>query len=94
MTHIISCAQYDYFEIACMHHYKVELTLNNGDVVIGKAHNVKVVKDGDVRKEVLDLALINNQIINIELMTIHKMRAITDNLHFKVIQLDKNNSYN
>lgn len=94
MTHIISCAQYDYFEIACMHHYEVELTLNNGDVVIGKAHNVKVVKDGDVRKEVLDLALMNNQIINIELMTIHKMRAITDNLHFKVIQLDKNNSCN
>ena len=77
MTNIISCAQYDYFEIACMHHYKVELTLNNGDVVIGKAHNVKVIKDGESRKEALELVLKNESIITVELISINKIRAIT-----------------
>ena len=78
MTNIISCAQYDYFEIACMHHYKVELTLNNGDVVIGKAHNVKVIKDGESRKEALELVLKNESIITVELISINKMVLLYD----------------
>jgi Rho-binding antiterminator len=90
MTNIISCAQYDYFEIACMHHYEVELTLNNGDLIIGKAHNVKVMKDGESRKEILELLLKNQEMFRVELITIHKMRALKDNPHFKVISLNQN----
>lgn len=89
MTNIISCAQYDYFEIACMHHYEVELTLNDGDVLMGAAHNLKVVKDGKFQKEVLEFLLPNNEILKIDLTTINTMRAMKDNPHFKVINLEK-----
>ena len=90
MTNIISCAQYDYFEIACMHHYEVELTLNDGAVITGKAHNVKVIKDEEFRKEILELLLENKEIIKVELNTIHKMRATKDNPHFEAINLNQN----
>ena len=89
MTNIISCAQYDYFEIACMHHYEVELTLNDGAVITGKAHNVKVIKDEEFRKEILELLLENEEILKVDLISIHKMRAIKDNPHFKVISLNQ-----
>lgn len=34
---MISCSDYDYIEIACMHGYDVELQLINGDTLRGKA---------------------------------------------------------
>lgn len=85
MNKIISCAQYDYFEIACMHHYEIELTLKNGEVLMGIAHNVKVIKEGETRKEILELILEKKVIRTIELVEIHKMQAIKANPHFKEI---------
>lgn len=90
MTKIISCAQYDYFEIACMHHYEVKLSLNNGDTMTGIAHNVKVVKDGEERKEILELMLNTKEIIKVELIEIHTMRAMKKNSHFDEIILTTN----
>ncbi|MGR6873330.1 Rho-binding antiterminator [Pseudomonas sp. HK3] len=87
MKNIISCAQYDYFEIACMHHYEILLTLKNGRKLQGIAHNVKVIKKGGTRKEILELILANKEIIAVELVTIHKIRAIKENSHFGVIIL-------
>ncbi|MFD2097606.1 Rho-binding antiterminator [Corallincola platygyrae] len=34
---MITCAQYDYIEIACMYRYPVELTLKSGEVLSGVA---------------------------------------------------------
>ncbi|MFT5594192.1 MAG: Rho-binding antiterminator [Oceanicoccus sp.] len=87
MSNIISCAQYDYFEIACMHHYEILLTLKDGSKLQGIAHNVKVAKDGETRKEVLELILANKEVIVVELMTIHKIQAVTVNPHFRVFVL-------
>ncbi len=87
MPNIISCAQYDYFEIACMHHYDIELTLKNGEVLMGTAHNVKVIKEGKARKEILELLLQTKEITNVELFHIDKMKAIKDNPHFSEIKL-------
>ena len=89
MSNIISCAQYDYFEIACMHHYEIELTLNNGDLVSGVAHNLKTLKEGDARKEILELLLETKKIVFIELINIHKMRAMKDNPNFEEVVLTK-----
>ena len=38
---MISCNQYDYIEIACMHHLSVELILKNGDEVCGVVTDTK-----------------------------------------------------
>lgn len=38
---MISCNQYDYIEIACMHHLSIELILKNGDGVCGVATDTK-----------------------------------------------------
>lgn len=73
-----------------MHHYEVKLSLNNGDTVTGIAHNVKVVKDGEERKEILELMLNTKEVIKVELIEIHSMRAIKENPHFIEIQLTSN----
>jgi len=36
-AHMISCGDYDYIEIACMHAYVIELHLLNGSIISGKA---------------------------------------------------------
>ncbi len=38
---MISCNHYDYIEIACMHHLRIELILKNGDSVCGVATDTK-----------------------------------------------------
>jgi Rho-binding antiterminator len=84
MKNIISCAQYDYFEIACMHNYEILLILKDGRELQGIAHNVKVMKKGGTKKEILELVLASKEIIAVELVTIHKMQAMTVNPHFSV----------
>lgn len=34
---MISCNDYDYIEIACMHRYPVRLTMKEGDIIKGTA---------------------------------------------------------
>lgn len=89
MADLISCAQYDYFEIACMHHYELEITLKNTDRVIGIAHNVKVIKEDDIRKEVLMVLRPSNKMMAIALFDIDKIRAIKDNPHFREVRLTR-----
>ena len=89
MSNLISCAQYDYFEIACMHHYELEITLKNTKQVIGIAHNLKVVKEGHVRKEVLMVLLPCDEMMTIALIDINKIRAIKDNPHFREVRLTR-----
>ncbi len=86
MTQYIACAQYDYFEIACMHHYEVKLTLKNGETITGIAQNVHIVKSEGARKEIFTLA-VKGETLDIELISIHKMQALRSNPHFETITL-------
>ncbi|NVK37817.1 MAG: Rho-binding antiterminator [Gammaproteobacteria bacterium] len=88
MSNVISCAKYDYFEIACIHHYEVELTLKSGELVSGIAQNVKTVRHQDERKEILEITH-DNKNIEVELIQICKLNVLTDNPHFNEVILDK-----
>ena len=39
----IQCQIYDYIEIACMHHYQLDIELNIGEVVRGKAKTTQII---------------------------------------------------
>ena len=41
----ISCALYDYIEIACMHRYDVTVWLDDGRMIAGRATNTAVGKE-------------------------------------------------
>ena len=41
---MISCNQYDYIEIACMHNLSIELILKNGDGVCGVATDTNAMQ--------------------------------------------------
>lgn len=48
MTQLISCQLHDYIEIACMHGYRVRLTLKDGSGIEAKAVDIAV--DGQKRE--------------------------------------------
>lgn len=87
MSNVISCAQYDHFEIVCMHHYEVELTLKSGELVTGIARNVKVVKETNQRKEVIELLVGQNETQLVELNHIDKLKILKENPHFHEVKL-------
>ncbi len=41
----IKCAQYDHFEILCMHRARVQISLLNGSMVEGVAKTLRVVAE-------------------------------------------------
>lgn len=61
---MISCSEYDYIEIICMHHYPIILTLKSGEAVEGIALDtqynaqreecIKVNCDGNEKLVVLE----------------------------------------
>ncbi|MEE9325752.1 MAG: Rho-binding antiterminator [Cocleimonas sp.] len=38
----IKCELYDYFEVACLYHYKLEIKLLNGEKITGIAQNTRI----------------------------------------------------
>ena len=78
---MISCNDYDYFEIACMYQYPVKLTLKNGIVVEGKALDTQRT---DAREEGIKVDVAGTDTI-IALDDILKMEVTKDNPHFRDI---------
>lgn len=39
----ISCSSYDYIEVACLHHYEVELVLKNGERHSGRCETTVIL---------------------------------------------------
>lgn len=73
----ISCELHDYIEIACMHGYRVKLTLRDGQTVEGKALDTLTTAD---KREYL--VIDNGQKEHVELNRIAKMKAITPHAVF------------
>ena len=73
----ISCKLHDYLEIACMHGYRVKLTLRDGQTVEGKALDTLTTAD---KREYL--VIDNGQKEEVELNRIAKMKAITPHAVF------------
>ncbi|MCZ2721482.1 Rho-binding antiterminator [Marinomonas sp. 15G1-11] len=78
---MISCGQYDYIEIACMHHYPVTLFLSTEEVVQGIALDTK---RNEMKKECV---LVDADGIHVLVLldTIQKMLINIDNPHFKEV---------
>ena len=76
----MTCASYDYIEMACIFHYEVKLTLKDS-VVQGKAVTTKSID------KVEHLVLQNEQEILIELESIKSMEVLTPNARFTHVEL-------
>lgn len=73
----ISCELHDYIEIACMHGYRVKLTLRDGQTVEGKALDTLTTAD---KREYL--VIDSGQKEQVELNRIAKMKAVTQHAVF------------
>ena len=71
------CDLHDYLEIACMYGYQVRLTLNNLQILEGKAIDTLTTTD---KREYL--VIDNGQKQQIELNQLKKMQVLTANARF------------
>ena len=78
---MISCANHDYIEIACLYRFVVKLAFRNGQIVQGKALQTAYNEN---REEciVLDTERGNEQLV---LEQVASMEAVTKNPHFEKI---------
>lgn len=81
---MISCHQYDYIEIACMHHLRIELILKNGDSVCGVATDTK---RNALKQECIAINL-NGELKLIVLTTLSLLKAREKNPHFDHVNFD------
>ncbi|MGZ5027866.1 MAG: Rho-binding antiterminator [Methylobacter sp.] len=77
----ISCDLHDYLELACMHHYKVRLTLNNHQILEGKALDTLTTAE---KQEYLIIDMGDEQ-SRIELNQLKKMEVLTHNAKFQEV---------
>ncbi|MCW1717776.1 Rho-binding antiterminator [Pseudoalteromonas sp. A3] len=81
---MISCHQYDYIEIACMHHLRIELILKNGDSVCGVATDTK---RNALKQECIAINL-NGELKLIELTSISVIKALTKKTYFNKVHFE------
>ena len=75
---MISCANHDYIEIACMYRFEMRLVLVNGQVAQGKAFQTKLNEN---KEECLVLETKSgNKLIVLEQVV--SIEAVTENPHF------------
>ena len=79
---MISCSLYDYIEIACMYHFSIKLTLENGDVINGTALDTFY----NVGKEESMKLLCENGEQTVVLAKLVSMQALVKNPHFDVVE--------
>lgn len=75
---MISCSDYDYVEIACMHRYPVRLSMKNGQKIEGTALDTT---RNDVKAECIKLSQQSGERL-VELDQIASIEALTANPHF------------
>ncbi len=75
---MISCANHDYIEIACMYRFEIRLVLKNGQVEQGKAFQTTLNKNKE-ECLVLETQAANKLIV---LEPVVSIEAVTENPHF------------
>ncbi|KTF15383.1 Rho-binding antiterminator [Pseudoalteromonas sp. H103] len=81
---MISCHQYDYIEIACMHRLNIELVLKYGDGVCGIATDTK----RNVNRDECIAVNVNSELQLIVLTTISVLKAREKNPYFDHVNFD------
>jgi Rho-binding antiterminator len=77
----ISCDLHDHLELACMHNYRVRLTLKNHEILEGKALDTLTTPE---KQEYLIVGIGHEQ-SQIELNQLRKMEVLTPNAKFKEV---------
>ena len=80
-SYIISCELHDYFEIVCLYHYRIKLTLKTQQVIEGIALDILTSAD---KREYL-LIQTQEQQQTIELNQLSKMQVVTNHAKFKEV---------
>ena len=78
---MLSCAIHDYIEIACLYHYRIQITLIDSETIQGEAMTTRISTN---KKEYLLIQHASAQ-QEIELDNIKSMQALTHNPHFDKI---------
>lgn len=78
---MMSCAQHDYIEIACLYRYPIILTLISGENVSGIAIDTA---RNDEKAECIKV-LTDNTIRLVPLATLVAMKATVNNPHFSTV---------
>lgn len=76
----VSCELHDYLEIACLYGYRVKLTLEDCQIVEGKAVDTQTTAE---KREYL--VVDNGQKIQIELSRLKKLQVLTPNAQFSEV---------
>jgi len=81
----IQCHLYDYIEIACLHHYTLNIDLLDGDQITAKAMTTGVHE----KEEFLVVETQENNIKQeIRLDKINKITALDKNAEFKTVEIN------
>lgn len=75
----IDCDKHDYIEIACLHHYKLNIDLKNGDRISVKAVTTKTAED----KSEYFIVETKSAIIEISMTELAKINVVSQNASFK-----------
>ncbi|WP_369414625.1 Rho-binding antiterminator [Photobacterium atrarenae] len=79
----IDCSLYDYFELACLYHYRVSLLLKDSRTLEGQCIDTQVTPD---KSEWLLLNVSPSERISIRLDQIRRMTAITPGARLSTIE--------
>ena len=79
---MLRCELHDYVEIACTFQYQVQLSLNTGETITGKAVDIQL--DGN-REECLKLKVEQEHAL-VRLTDILQMKSCANNPHFDLVE--------
>jgi Rho-binding antiterminator len=83
---MLSCNHYDFVEIACMHHYPLEIELKDGEVVSGNALDTGI---NGCRQECIKIVVTGkSEPAFIVLDDIRILRVTKPNRHFQEVPFD------
>ena len=81
---MISCNQYDYIEIVCMHQYPIKLTLKSGEAIQGIALDTQ---RNDRRDECIKMSIDGvEQLVILE--QIKNLEIMVENPHLKEVSFE------
>lgn len=78
----IQCHLYDYIEVACLRHYKLDVKLLTGEVLKGLAQTIHIIN----KEEYLEVN-VDGVHQNLRLDKIKSITALDDNAEFKTIEI-------
>jgi len=85
----IQCQLYDYVEIACMRHYRLDIELTTGEVITGKAMTTRIK---DKQEFIVIDANMNNEESNkeqeIRLDLVKSLTTLDDNAEFTTVAIN------